>query len=140
MTKSEPPPQQPSIEYERPPVGVTFYRDICLYWREPLRFEGPRPIDEFFDQAEEVARRHSCRIMVVDLTDAKRPSAAERAHITRRWVQLMPLVDTAVVFTGQNFLLNTVARFVLAGIPQRFTVWKTWEQAMQEVHRVRQAG
>ena len=85
-----------------------------------------------FARITELSDRYASFSLVIDLSEATRPNAERRALIQKCFNQeLRDKVDHLAIFTGKNFLLNTVTKFVLYGLRMRSTsVHKTEEQAL----------
>ena len=91
-------------------------------------------LDLFMEKVREITAGLNSFDMLVDLTEANRPSPEIRAHLKKRFNELEKLRHVAV-FTGQNFLLNIAAKFVLSGCGIRsYSVHKKLEEALEAIY------
>lgn len=88
-----------------------------------------------FDEVARLMRDPGCEYLIVDLTDADRPNAKNRALLTHHGQMIRDLKHVAV-FTGRNALMNVVAKFLLSPIYRSYSVHKTREQAEEAISRV----
>jgi len=92
-------------------------------------------LDVIWTRLREMTAALPSYAMVIDLTEAERPSAEVRAHLRKLFASLTGL-ERVAVFTGSNFLLNVAAKFVLAGLVQKpVTVHRTLDEAMEVIRR-----
>ena len=110
--------QEGVILLQEPPVVSEFQADVC------------------YGRIEELLRAHPRSALIIDLRQTGRPSAEVREVLRRWFVRLGDRLRSVAVFTGKNFLLNIAAKFVLAGVPQPFSVHKTLEEAEEAVRNV----
>jgi hypothetical protein len=99
------------VVFKEVPVPSAFALELCM------------------GQVAKLAREHGCSKFIVDLTEAARPPAELGELLKKLMREQEDVIKYMAVFTGKNFLLNIAAKFVLAGVPQRYSVHKTLEQA-----------
>ena len=87
-------------------------------------------INLMFDEVEKLAKPLEAFCMLVDLTEAQRPSAQTREYLRKRLTQMNGLLFVGL-FTGKNRLLNMAAQFVFGTTNFRsFSVHTTQEEAL----------
>ncbi len=109
-----------TVMYKEWPVTTTFQIDLC------------------FRKVKEITADLGSFYMIVDLTEAERPTPETRAHLKLCFNELDNLRYVAV-FTGQNFMLNIAAKFVLSGCGiKSFSVHKKLEEALEAIYAKKQ--
>jgi len=114
---------------------VSLFADGILRFRE-VPVPTPFAIDVAFDRIHELVASMERYHLLLDLTEASRPSAAVRAHLRTRFSDLPRPPIHVGVFTGANFMLNMAAKFVLTSCVPALSVHKTEAQAL---HAIRSA-
>jgi hypothetical protein len=125
-------PDSTQAEIEALRNRVRFHEGLTVVFEE-VTVGSEFQVDVCFGRVEELLREHDCDSLIIDLREAKRPNAAMREKLRNRIREIGPILRQVAVFTGKNFLVNVAARFVLAGIPQPFTVNKTLAEAEEAI-------
>lgn len=103
--------------------------DIILYREMPV--QSPFHLDLFDDELGRLALTMPQLALLIDLTEARPPSAETRERLRQIFGALTTL-RAAAVFTGRNFVVNLAAKFVLSGLNLRsYTIHRTQEEAIQ---------
>lgn len=106
---------------------ITMRQGVMIYREAPVMSEFQ--LDVYFDRVEELLREHSCNQMIVDLQHTKRPNAELRQRLRSGFKQIGKRIERVAVAMGGNYLLRVSVKFVFAGLPQRWSVHKTFEEA-----------
>jgi len=104
-----------TVLFREVPIGSEFQAGVCL------------------GRVKELLHKHDCHSVIIDLSEANRPNPKFAEALKNQFRQMEDQLKHVVVFTGKNFLINVAAKFVLAGIPQRFAVLKTMAQAEEAI-------
>lgn len=100
-----------------------------------LPIMSPFSINTMFDQIEIFVKQFEENVFLVDLRGSERPNAIVRKTLYGRFKKITNIRHTTFC-TGQNFLINTVIRFVMfqTQIPS-YTVCKTMEEALESINK-----
>lgn len=112
--------------------------DIVLFREVPV--QSTFHLDVFWGKIGELTAQLPRFFVALDLSEARRPSPEVRAHIKHLIMTRRQAAFTAV-FTEANFLLNVVARFVLASAGMKdFSVHRNRADALAAIARAREAA
>jgi hypothetical protein len=109
--------------------------DVVLLREVPVqsRFQ----LDLFWDRIGKLVAGRSPFFLLIDLTEARRPSAEVRAHLGHLFAT-RPQAKHTAVFVGSNLLLRVAARFVLAAAGlERFSIHGGRAEALAAIDRAR---
>jgi hypothetical protein len=112
---------------------ICLYNDgIVMYKEVPV--QSVFQLDLFMEKIREITTDLASFDMLIDLTEANRPSPEIRTHLKKCFNELEKLRHVAV-FTGQNFMLNIAAKFVLSSCGIRsYSVHKKLEEALEAIY------
>lgn len=117
---------------------IYLYRDDVVMLKE-MPVQSAFHLDLFFEKIKEITAGLASFDILVDLTEAGRPSPEIRAHLKKHFNELEKLKHAAI-FTGQNFMLNIAAKFVLSGCGiKSFSVHKKLEEALEAIYAKKQS-
>jgi len=104
--------------------GILLFREVPV--------PSPFTIEYLISWADQLAAEWDSYTIVIDLTEASRPSAEERDSI-RRVIGSLSRMNHLAIMTGGNILLNVAVRFIMSGIEgTKVTVHGTMEEALRE--------
>ncbi len=108
-----------------------------VMWRE-LPVLSVFHIELFGQKVGELTAGLTSFSVIVDLTEAERPNAEIRDCL-RRLFNSYPNLDYIAVFTGENWISNLVAKFVLSGSlgTAKFSVHKSQAEALEAIRTKR---
>lgn len=114
---------------------VVLLRDNIVAIRE-VGAPTLRHVEAMFDRISEVTRGLERFPLLVDLTEASRPTAELRAALRGRLRLEESRLSHVAIFTGENFLVSIAVQFVMRGQHVRsFSVHRTREQALEAIRR-----
>jgi hypothetical protein len=123
-------PDSTPEEVEAIRARVFLLDERTVGYRE-MPVQTPFHIDLFDEKMRELTADIDAFDLLIDLSEAKPPSAETRARL-RKLFGAHTKMSRAAVFTGKNFMLNIAAKFVLSGMGlQSFSVHTTREQALE---------
>jgi hypothetical protein len=123
-------PDSTPEEIEAIRARVFLHDERTVGYRE-MPIQTPFHIDQYDAKIQELTAELDTFDLLIDLTEAKPPSAETRARL-RKLFSSQTKMARAAVFTGRNFMLNVAAKFVLSGMGlQSFSVHTTREQALE---------
>ena len=92
-------------------------------------------IDLMFKQVKQVSSSWDAYSLIIDLSNAGRPSAAARHSIVRRFNSLARL-ERIILVMGGNVLIRVASKFILAGVlKQDIVTVTTLDEATNAVER-----
>jgi hypothetical protein len=113
-----------------------FKYDIVMFKELPV--QSVFQIDLFFNKIAEIAANLEYFYMIIDLSEANRPSAEVRDHLKKRAVELTNLKYVSI-FTGGRLMLNIAAKFVCVACGMKsYSVKNTLEEALEAVYVIKQ--
>ena len=113
--------------------NVYIYDHQTIYLKD-IPVASPFSIGLVFEQAELLGRQLGKHGLIIDISETKRPDAATRRRINQRFTQLLENISHVAFCTGQNFLINTAARFVMYQTNlNSFSINKTVEEAVHAI-------
>jgi hypothetical protein len=108
------------------------YSDDTVVWHE-VPIQTTYQIVNFGQKLSELTRDLERFYLLIDLTEAQRPSA-EIINAVRKAMQERPGMAHVGVYTGMNFMLNIAAKFVLERVGfVSYSLHKTREDALQAI-------
>jgi len=115
--------------------NISIYNSNIIYYNE-IPVVSPFSIEISFDQVELLAKQLDSYGLLIDVRNSKRPDAETRRVINNRFFKLCENVEHVAFCTGSNFLINTVARFVVHRTSlNSFSINKTIEQSIAEIEK-----
>jgi signal transduction histidine kinase len=107
---------------------------VILFHEVPI--ETRFSLDVLFDQVESLTANHDRVHWLVDLTEARRPSAEARSVIKARTARLRPKLDRVAFVVGGNIIIRAAARTVahMLGLPP-VTIHSTRQEGVAELLR-----
>ncbi len=124
-----------STEEERQAIKdrVYLYSDRIVIFKE-TPIQTIFQIDLSFEKIEEITQELESFSLIIDLSEAKPPTAEIREHLKKCYSSLDRMLHAAVV-TERNFMLNIAAKFVLKGLGLKsYSIHKTMGEALGAVH------
>ena len=126
-------PESTPEEIEAIRNRVFIHMDDIIVYREmphPSAFSW----DLIFAKLDELAGNFETFSLIIDLSEPKRPSAADRAYVSTSFRRLQERMRHVALFTGKNFLLNVAAKFVMSSMGlANSTICSTFDQALEAV-------
>jgi hypothetical protein len=108
-----------TIYYNEVPVINTFQMDVML------------PI------IEELIDTNKSNYLLINLVDSKTPDAEQRDKLKTTLQPLSKHIAHAAVYTNKNKMNNIIAKFVLSGILENYSIHQTKEQALKKISDVK---
>ena len=106
--------------------------DVMLFHEIPI--QTPFSLGLLFDQVECLAATRDRFHYLIDLTEARRPSAETRMLIKERTRRFRPKLDRVAIVVGGNIVIRAMARIVARGIGlPPVTIHSTRQKALAEV-------
>ncbi len=111
--------------------------DPQIIYLEEIPVVSPFSIGLVFDQVELLGQNLDRHGLIIDIRNSKRPDAITRRVINQRFTGVCEQLAHVSFCTGQNFLINTAARFVMYQTNlDSFTINKTVEEAIKSIKKV----
>lgn len=110
--------------------NVLFYKEIP----EPTK----STLTENFEQLSKLSKTYKKFFLIIDLSEAERPSAEIRQHISEELKFFKEKVIHLAIYTGQNFILNMAVTFTFRKVNLKsYSIHKTLEEAEQAIEETR---
>ena len=103
---------QTAARKSSPPCAGGFHGSstgCCSFMSCPSRRPFMRLL---YDQLDGLTAHHDRFLYLIDLTDARRPSAEVRAIIKERTRRIRPKLDRVAIVVGGNIVIRAMARVV----------------------------
>lgn len=95
-------------------------------------------IEVLQDAVDELLRDPTCEYLILDVAEARRPTAAQRERLGARAKTRRDRIKHIAIVTGRNVLANIAVRFIMSGVFASFSVHKTLEDAELAIRDARQ--
>ncbi len=106
-----------------------------IYYKEPYS-TSKEQLDINFQTISKLSKDFGKFYLIVDLSNASRPTAEIRQHILEKFAIIRSTVQHVAIFTEKNLLLNMAATFVMkkTGLPS-FSIHKKQKDAEKAIEK-----
>ena len=120
------------VELLRSQVYVYEDENDIIYYKEAVQYSEFQ-LDIYFEEVEKLVAHRGFFYFLIDLVDTERPSAKIRSYLKYKFKPYVERMHVAA-YTGKNVWMNMAAKFVMSGTFDSFSIHKTKEEALAELH------
>lgn len=109
---------------------ILFYREVPKPTKQSLT--------DNFKRVAKLAKDYEEFSLLIDLSNAERPSAEIRQHVSEKLGLFREKINHLAIYTGKNFILNMAVTFTFRKVNlESYSIHKTLEEAEKAIEEIR---
>ena len=123
----------PQEEIDKLKANISvFDREKAIIYFKEYEYQDPTTVKVSFDEINRLSTEFDTFYLLIDLSDAGRPSPLAKRELNKRFRALKDRLLHISYVTGKNFLINAAIRFVMYKMNlNSYSIHSTQEKAVE---------